>query len=227
MPEPIIGDMELTGWDLRVFCALARLTRGKLAPKAIHVRTIAARFAVDFESGKVLVRRALRHLEQRGHIKVTRRNGATSTYDLTPAWAETENPQVLTTENPQVLTSAPTENPGVVASPTPPDPPVRPERTEETRATAERAAAAVGLLLAQGIGEEAAADLVKEFGPEAIELQLGYLPDRQAEVPAAVLVESIRGAWPPPRRRRRAVPEGPEGYGKGGLQDMPARDRSW
>jgi len=139
VPDPVISDLELTAWDYRVFCILARhCWKDKetkvLIPGTIRTRKIAEILGAHPKAGPVLVRRAIRHLEQRGHLRVMRRKGATSSYDLSPAWRQTENPGVLTTENPGVLTTenakvptqAQTENPGVL--------PVFPERDFHTKA---------------------------------------------------------------------------------------------
>jgi len=130
VPDRVIADLELTAWDLRTFCVLARHCRkdrkaGVLIPGTIRARTIAQQLGADSKTGPVLVRRAIRHLAERGHLKAMVRRGATSTYDLNPAWqsenpgvltsqAASENPGVLTTENPGVLAQGQSENPGVL-----------------------------------------------------------------------------------------------------------------
>ena len=93
VPDALKKDRRLNGWDLRTFLALAQLTHKK-RPKwiaTVSARRIAENMGAVTESDLVMVRRALRHLEECGHIRATVRKGAISSYDLTPAWGGTQN----------------------------------------------------------------------------------------------------------------------------------------
>ncbi len=208
MPERVISDLLLTAWDLRVFCVLARHSRkdkasGALIPAKIRTRTIAQKLGLEVQVGKRIVSRAIRHLEQRGHLKIMRRRGATSSHDLNPAWRPTDNVGVVTSDQPTDNTGVVTsDNVGVVThgqSDNKNDTPPSSEKDISEGGAAERAAA-VSRLVSQGVGKSQAAKLVQDFGIEVIEAQIELLPQRTADDPIRVLVASIKGNWPPPRR---------------------------
>ena len=91
IPQTLTSDPTLTAWDHRVFLALDMISPN-LVPVQIRARAIAERFGAVTKGRIEMVRRAVRHLEALGHLRVTRQSGVLSTYDLSPAWAGMEYP---------------------------------------------------------------------------------------------------------------------------------------
>jgi len=90
IPERVMRDGRLSGWDWRLLLALLVLSRKDrqrlfLVPARVRVSTLARMLGEEGSSGRRQVLRSLARLESFGYVK-RMRAGRVNRYDLNPTW---------------------------------------------------------------------------------------------------------------------------------------------
>lgn len=91
VPARLARDGRLSAWDWRILLALLVLSRWDkqrqyLIPAKVRARTLVRMVDAQGDSGRRQVRRALRRLERLGYVKIMRRGGRSSAFDMNPTW---------------------------------------------------------------------------------------------------------------------------------------------